>query len=50
MRAGDAVEVLLSLHGEIFVHGRGLLLLCRHVLEGVDLLLGQVQSPALVLH
>ena len=50
MRAGDAVEVLLSLHGEIFVHGRGLLLLSRHVLESVDLALGQVQGPGILLH
>ena len=49
--AGDIVELLFSFHGEILVHGTGLLLLLPgHLLQSVDLLLGQVETTALVLH
>ena len=49
MRAGDALQVLFGLHGQIFVH-RARLLSPRHVLQGVDLLLGEVQGTAAILH
>ena len=45
MRAGDVVQLLFSLHGQIFIHGAGLLRPGR-VLQCVDLLLGQVERPA----
>ena len=50
MRAGDVLQVLFGLHGEIFVHRTRLRLSNGHVLQGVDLLLGQVQGPATILH
>ena len=49
MRAGDVLQVLFGLHGEIFVHRTRLRLGAGHVLQGVDLLLGQVQGPPAVL-
>ena len=49
MGAVDAVQLLFGLHGQIFVHRTRLLRTCR-LLEGVDLLLGQIESPAPLLH
>ena len=50
MRTGDVVQVLFGLHGQIFVHRTRLRLGDGHVLQGVDLLLGQMQRPPAVLH